>query len=115
MAGKRVLLIEDNTLTAYLIETTLMENGAEPVATCKTASEAMRLLDLGPLDFVLIDLKLADQFADDIIAEIIARGLKFAVITGMLAFPGNIPDEAVAVLRKPISAQELIDVLVRSA
>ncbi len=111
----RILLIEDNGLTAFLIETALMENGAELVDTCTTAAEAMRRLDLDAVDFVLIDLKLGDHFANEVIAAMIVRRKKFIVITGMLAFPDSIPNEALAVLRKPIDANQLVDLLVGSA
>ncbi|MDX2156445.1 MAG: response regulator [Hyphomicrobiaceae bacterium] len=109
--GMRVLLVEDNAATAYLLETILMENGARVVATCANSRDALAHLSHSPLDFALIDLHLADQFADELIAETIRRNLRFAILTGMLAFPSNVHEHAVAVLRKPVGRQSLVDLL----
>jgi CheY-like chemotaxis protein len=112
LKGMRVLIVEDNAMTAYLLEGMLLESGARLVGSCASAAEAIRCMrSEQQLDFALIDLKLADQFADTLIEEAICRRLRFAILTGMVAFPSNVHEHAIAVLRKPVSQERLINLL----
>ncbi|MFV0297850.1 MAG: response regulator [Hyphomicrobiaceae bacterium] len=111
LKGMRVLIIEDNSLTAYVIESTLLEHGGRSVGVCQSGRDAMRLLDQCEIDFALIDLRLVDGFADDVIQHLVKDRINFAIITGMLAVPANFPPEAVAILHKPVKAAELITTL----
>jgi DNA-binding NtrC family response regulator len=111
LKGMRVLVVEDNGATAFLIEQMLLENGARLVGTCASVTAARSLLATERVDFALIDLRLADQFADGLIEETVARNLRFAVLTGLLAYPSNAQEHAVGVLRKPIDRHKLIQLL----
>jgi DNA-binding NtrC family response regulator len=115
LEGLRVLVVEDNVLTAYLVEMALIENGATLVATCRTAAEAARLMTTEQIDFALVDLRLADRFADDVFELAIQCGIRFAVMTGLLAFTGTIPDQAAGLLQKPVSARALVEIISEKA
>ena len=109
--GMRVLIVEDNAATAFLLENVIMEHGGRLVGTCPSVTEAKSCLDKLKIDFLLIDLRLADQFADELISETIGRNLNFVLLTGLRAFPSNIHEHAVAVLRKPVDVPALIRIL----
>ncbi len=111
LKGMRVLVVEDSGATAYLIEQLLIENGARLVGTCASVAAARRLLATETVEFLLIDLRLADQFADSLIAETVERKLRFALLTGLMAYPSNADEHAVGVLRKPVDSKKLIQLL----
>jgi DNA-binding NtrC family response regulator len=115
LKGLRVLVVEDDAATAYSVELILMENGARVVATCAGVEEAQRRIENDEIDFALIDLKLADQFADDLINDTISRNLRFAVMTGLVAYPSNVHEHSVGVLRKPFNSRQLVGMLAKFA
>jgi DNA-binding NtrC family response regulator len=115
LKGLRVLVVEDVAVTAYHIEMILLENGGRLAGTCSSTASARRVIDEAAVDFALIDMKLDDDFADDLIDELIQRGLPFAILTGLVSFPSNVQEHAVAVLRKPIEPKALVDLLAKFA
>ncbi|MGD9803499.1 MAG: response regulator [Hyphomicrobiaceae bacterium] len=111
LKGLTVLVAEDDAWTAERIGIILEEEGARLVGPCRSVAEAREHLDRYHVQFVLIDLNLADNFADELVSDVFARSIPFALITGYEAFPSNVHEHAEAVLRKPIDRRRLIELL----
>lgn len=111
LKGLTVLVAEDDAWTAERISVMLEEEGGRLVGPCRSVAEARNLLNQYEVRFVLIDLNLADNFADELVSDVVARQIPFALITGYEAFPSNVHEYAVAVLRKPFERRQLIQLL----
>lgn len=115
LKGLRVLVAEDNSITAEHLGLILEEEGARLLGPCRSVADALELLRCREVQFVLIDLGLADNFADALICDAKARNIPFAILTGFTALPTNAYDGAVAVLHKPLQRKRLLDTLRRFA
>jgi DNA-binding NtrC family response regulator len=111
LKGLRVLVAEDDAWAAERLGVMLEEEGARLIGPCRSVAEARRLLQTNTVQFVLVDLALADNFADDLVADAIAKDIPFAIVTGYEAVPSNMYDGAAAILRKPIQKRRLIGLL----
>jgi len=58
---KRILIVEDEPLTAFDNETTLTDAGYEIVGTIDAYDKAMAMLDSDEIDLILSDVRLASQ------------------------------------------------------
>jgi DNA-binding response OmpR family regulator len=58
---KRILIVEDEPLTAFDNETTLRDAGYEVVGTIDAYDKAMAMLDSDEIDLILSDVRLASQ------------------------------------------------------
>lgn len=111
LQGLRVLVVEDDALTAFRLARHLTNSGAQVIGPCATAVEAERRLDDTEIHVALVDLRLSDEFADRFIAAIRAKNLPFVLITGFWSSPSNADEGAVAVLLKPYDRRILIRLL----
>ena len=109
--GLMILVAEDDAWTAERISLILEEEGGRLVGPCRSVAEARAQLAKYDVQFVLIDLNLADNFADELVLDVIERGIPYVLITGYEAFPSNVHERAVAVLRKPFTRRRLIELM----
>lgn len=111
LKGLRVLLAEDDGWVAHQISVMLEEEGARLIGPCSRVEEARRLLAAHDVQFILVDLNLADKFADELTEDARIQGIPFAIITAYQALPTNAYEGAVGVFLKPIQRRRLIDML----
>jgi DNA-binding NtrC family response regulator len=111
LKGLLVLVAEDDAWTAERISLILEEEGGRLLGPCRSVAAARELLARYDVQFVLIDLNLADNFADELILDVVDRRIPFVLITGYEAFPSNVDERAVAVLRKPFARRRLIELM----
>ncbi len=111
LQGLTVLVVEDDAWAADRIGLILEEEGARLVGPCRSVTEAQALLGAYPVQLVLLDLGLADSFADALASDLVERGIPYVIITGYKAFPSNIHEDAIAVLHKPVDRRQLLDLL----
>lgn len=78
---------------------------------CRSVAEARARLENDTVQFVLVDLGLADNFADPLVRDAINLKIPYAIITGYAALPSNVYGDAVGALRKPLERRELIELL----
>lgn len=103
----RVLIIEDESLVAMMIEDVLIERGHEVAATAGRLEQGLALAsDLG-VDLAILDLNLNGQDTFPIAAMLRGRGIPFVFATGYGA--AGLGDEwrDVPVLQKPFLPREL--------
>ena len=68
LAGKSVLIIEDEALIAFSVETSLLDAGAAIVKIANSIAAAQSTLDDGiPFDAAIVDLHLVDGNASPLI------------------------------------------------
>lgn len=103
--GLRVLVAEDEFLVSMLLEEMLDDMGCEVVGPYSTLSAALEGSRSERYDVAVIDLNLAGERADPVIAELAARAVPLAIASGGYE-PGNghVPT---ALLDKPYSSAQL--------
>lgn len=103
--GMRVLVAEDEFLVSMLLEEMLIDLGCEVVGPFATLDGALEGARTGEFDVAVVDLNLAGQKADPIIAELKARSVPVAIASGGFEpVPGQQPTVR---LDKPYSAAQL--------
>lgn len=115
LSGSRVLIVEDEALTAEEIRLLLMEAEGVPVGPVSSLGEARRLLKEGtPMDAALLDVNLTDGQITPVLESLSARGIPTLVYTG-----GSLPEGVrerhpdLVALSKPVAPARLIGELRR--
>jgi len=111
-AGRRVLIVEDESLVAMLLETILEDMGCVPVGPAATVDEGLALVaDPAPIDAALLDVNVAGRQVFPIAEALKARGVPFVFSTGY--GEGGLPDEwrGQPTLQKPFTEAAVRDAL----
>jgi CheY-like chemotaxis protein len=108
---KRILIVEDEPLTAFDNETMLTGLGYEVVATVDDFDRAVALLDPENIDLILSDLRLTGQRTGlDLARAARNKGVPVLLSTGY-----NLPEEAKALvigwIQKPYTERQLRNAL----
>jgi CheY-like chemotaxis protein len=104
---KRILIVEDEPLTAFDNEVMLGDLGYEIVATLDNFEEAIALLDREDVDLVLSDVRLSGKRSGLDLARAAAnRGVPVLYSTGH-ELPEQAKALAVGCLKKPYSERQL--------
>jgi DNA-binding response OmpR family regulator len=102
----RILIVEDEPLTAFDTENLLGDEGYEVVATLDRFAEAVETLDREQVDLILCDVRLTGERSGiDLASEARGRGIPVLFVTG--AAPDNASDLAIGVLEKPYNDRTL--------
>jgi two-component system, response regulator PdtaR len=103
---KRILIVEDEPLTAFDNENILREAGYEIVATVDDLAEALEVLEREELDLVLSDVRLREQQTGIEVARAAKlKGIPTLFATGH-SYPGA-AEVAVGCLLKPYNERQL--------
>lgn len=102
-AGRRVLVVEDESLVAMLLETILEDMGCETVGPASTIEEGLRLAADERIDAALLDVNVSGRQVFPIARALKDRGVPFVFSTGY--GEGGLPDEwrGHATLQKPFT------------
>lgn len=119
LAGKDVLLVEDQALIAMDIEDVLRKLGAASVRSCPSVSSALEDIAQSLPDCAVLDLNLAGETSADVADILLKNDVPFLFATGYRD-QVNIPDryQDVPVVRKPITVSALaqhLSAIVRAA
>ena len=113
LAGRRILVVEDEPLIAMMAAVALEEAGCTVVGPAPTLAEALRLAEEERLDAAVLDRNLGGQYSDPVAERLRERGIPFAVVTGY-ADTGLLPDFAdVPLLAKPFEPDKLVALVAR--
>lgn len=83
LSGRRVLVVEDESLVAMLLETILSDMGCAVVGPVSNIADGLRALaDEAALDAALLDVNVAGQEVFPIAEALKARGIPFVFSTG---------------------------------
>ena len=115
LAGRRVLVVEDESLVAMLLETILEDMGCTPVGPASTVEEGLaRVEDPESLDAALLDVNVAGQQVFPIAEALKARGVPFVFSTGY--GEGGLPDawRGHPTVQKPFTESAIRNALMRA-
>ena len=111
----RVLVVENDEMSAALLQMQLVQAGALVVGLAASVAEALRLLEEAAPDVALLDYRLArNETSEPVAAALAARGVPFVLATGMLA--EQLPDamRGGVLLVKPYLSADLSQALARA-
>jgi CheY-like chemotaxis protein len=116
LAGTRVLVVEDETLVAMLLEDMIADLGATLAGSASRVGRALEIINGGQteLDLAVLDVNLGGEDAFPIAAALAERGIPFAFSTGYGS--AGLPDEwrSRPTLQKPFTHDQVKAVLTRA-
>ena len=111
LAGRRILVVEDEMLVLMNIEMALEDLGCTAISAAASIAEALALLDDKSFDAAMLDVNLQGERSYPVAEALARRDIPFAFSTGY----GDHGDRADfadrPVLRKPYLRCELVAVL----
>ena len=103
---KRILVVEDEPLTAFDNETMLTDAGYEIVATLDSFEDALEIIEREKIDLILSDVRLrSQQNGLDLARAARERGIPTLFATGHPY--AEAPEVAIGCLMKPYSERQL--------
>ena len=111
LKGRRVLVVEDESLVAMLLETILEDMGCTPVGPAASVDDGLGLAEGEALDAALLDVNVAGRQVFPVAEALKARGVPFVFSTGY--GEGGLPDDwrGQATIQKPFTEQAVRDAL----
>src|SRR5476649_3066332 len=112
-SGRRVFVVEDEMLVAWLLEDMLAEIGCAVVGPAGSVNQALAMIDAEAIDVAVLDVNLNGEMSYPIADELAARGVPFVFVTGY--DKGRILDgyRVFPVLQRPFHRSELSDILAK--
>lgn len=113
--GRRVLVVEDESLVAMLLETILEDMGCIPVGPASNIDEGEILArDAADLDAALLDVNVAGRQVFPVAEALMARGIPFIFSTGY--GEGGLPEEwrGQPTIQKPFTEAAIRDALMKA-
>jgi CheY-like chemotaxis protein len=104
LAGRRVLVVEDDFVVAQDLLEELLRCGAQVMGPVATVAEALELLQSGPSPYMaILDIKLRDELVYPVADALRAQGVPFLFTTGydVWAIPQAYAD--VMLIEKPVA------------
>ncbi len=107
MAGKRVLVVEDELMIRMLLEGMLTDLGHTVAAEAGAIEEAMTLAKQGEFDIALLDVNLNGKPITPVVEILIARGVPFVFASGYGQSGVPEPYRGSPTLQKPFQLEAL--------
>jgi len=112
--GRRVLVVEDESLVAMLLETILEDMGCAIVGPAATVEDGAALAGQDGLDAALLDVNVAGRQIFPVAEALKARGVPFVFSTGY--GEGGLPEEwrGAPTIQKPFTEAAVRDALMKA-
>ena len=107
LAGRRVLLVEDEAVIAFAVEDMLDELGCAVVGPAFRLEEAMELARVETIDAAILDVNLNDQRSYPVADELTRRGVPFLFATGYAEAGVQWDGADVPLLAKPYRQEQI--------
>ncbi len=110
LAGRKVLVVEDEMLVAIDYCQCLAQAGAEIMGPFPLVSQALKCVDTSQVDVAVLDYALIDETSDPLQSALERRHIPFVIITG---YPRVLVrrDARQKILSKPISPDLLCETI----
>lgn len=79
---QRVLLVEDELLISMLVMDWLSELGLEPLGPAQSVAAALEIVNTGPLDAAIVDVRVGDERCEPVAEALRERRVPFALTSG---------------------------------
>ena len=115
LSGRRVLVVEDESLVAMLLETILEDMGCAPVGPASTVEDGLAMAgDSVQLDAALLDVNVAGQQVFPVAEALRDRGVPFVFSTGY--GEGGLPDawRGHPTIQKPFTERAICEALMKA-
>jgi CheY-like chemotaxis protein len=113
IAGRRVLVLEDEAVLAFALEDMLIELGCEVVGPALRLAEASRLAENERLDAAVLDVNIGGDRSYSVAEVLERRGIPFMFATGYGSCGVDLKRSGTPVLAKPYRQHELETELTR--
>lgn len=111
LEGLKVLIVEDETLVAMLLEDMLADHGCEVAGTAARVSQARAMVEEGlAIEAAILDVNLAGEPSFPLAELLAARGVPFVFATGYGALPSDCFPDA-PLIHKPVDQRQLLPVV----
>lgn len=110
-AGAKVLIVEDESLIAMLVEDMLMELGYEVVGVASSLKEGETMVTSKTFDAVLLDVSLQGEKSFPIAEMLEKKGIPFVFSSGFDSTEIGANFSSRPLLRKPFKLSELEEIL----
>jgi len=112
-SGRRVLLVEDEPIVAWLLKDMLVDLGLVVVGPAASVNQALAMIDAESIDMAVLDVNLKGQMSYPIADALVARGVPFVFSTGYDIDRLLVGYRTVPALQKPFHGADLTDTLVK--
>jgi len=109
---KRVMLVEDESLIAMMMEQTLSDLGYDVVGPFGTVREAIEAIECEPVDAAILDINLGGEMAYPIARILQAREVPFVFMTGYGTETIAVPFPNARIFQKPLDREVLRELFV---
>ena len=82
LSGRRVLLVEDEVMVAWVLEDMLAELGCTVVGPAARVDQALAMIEAEAVDAVVLDVNLNGERSYPVADALAARGVPFVFSTG---------------------------------
>jgi CheY-like chemotaxis protein len=113
LSGRKVLVVEDEMIVAWLLEDMLVDLGCTIVGPATSVNQALAMIDVKAFDAVVLDVNLDGQMSYPVADALTARGMPFVFSTGYDKDTLRDGYRTFPVLQKPFHRSELGDVLAK--
>jgi len=111
LSGRRVFVVEDEMLVAWLIEDMLAELGCTVVGPAARVDEALKMIEIATIDLAIVDVNLNGHRSFPVADALAERGVPFAFSTGYHADSLPVRYRGFPLLRKPFARSKLAETL----
>jgi CheY-like chemotaxis protein len=115
LAGKRVLVVEDELMIRMLLQDMLTDLGCTLAGEAGRIDEALELARDGEFDVAILDVNLNGQPISPVVEVLLARGLPFVFATGYGARGVPEPYRHNPTLQKPFQSDALAQAIEAAA
>jgi DNA-binding response OmpR family regulator len=113
MAGRSILIVEDEPLIAMMLEDFVESLGHFPAGTADNIDDALEYVQRGGFDLVILDVNLGARECWPVADELAARSIPFILATGGHVTPPPADHADAPTLSKPFTLDSVRDVLER--
>ena len=82
LSGRRVLVVEDEVMVAWMLEDMLADLGCEVVGPAARVDQALAMIEAEAVDAVVLDVNLNEEKSYPVADALAARGVPFVFSTG---------------------------------
>ena len=112
LAGKKVLVVEDEAITALMIQFALLDEGADVIGPAATVQEALALLEQHVPDVATLDLNLAGEMSTKVANALDALHVPFLLASAYGDRSHVQLPSAAGMVEKPYSSRNFIAAVV---